>query len=538
MNSISNELDINQPLLQANQHEEENSINFNGSTYENQKQQEIITQQQEENATQQITDSSLSNNQKPIEYNDYWISLTWNNTYHISVFYINNVKTHVYLNDSNEWKEALFKNEERKGIDEFVVKRNDGGVMYYNTNRVKIHKFEALHEQNMIEYDRNGDKVYEGECKGDMGNGFHRSGYGKEFYDHKLFYEGEWNDDIKEGVGKCYMDGEVYYEGEWVNDLPSGNGKLYGEKGIVKYEGVWKKGYIQVDDEYYCYLSGKLEALPNIKWIWSEVIIGLLYLLGTMLLSLFTEESDNIFSLFAVLGFYYLAFAFFHQFNYRLSIIMTIILFIVCLIHTVMEIFENYQSLYTIMSQNPIRLFFFLIFTAISPYIVVSSIIICYNQYKYSFPFNVNLFTIIYKKNMPGYIYTELYFALTLINCAYFFLWNYEWRSNYHYFDLRICGFYVVLVGVVYMIICYFQAHDDDLYSFGVWSGFIGGIFFTVVTVLLGFSISTCENADCIIMMEVLKYTASVTVLCSVLSYLVYHANDIEFQKKEISTII
>ena len=94
------------------------------------------------------------------------------------------------------------------------------------------------------------------------------------------------------------------------------------------------------------------------------------------------------------------------------------------------------------------------------------------------------------------------------------------------------------MVGVVYMIICYFQAHDDDLYSFGVWSGFIGGIFFTVVTVLLSFSISTCENADCIIMMEVLKYTASVIVLCSVLSYLVYHANDIEFQKKELSTII
>ena len=87
MNSISNEGDINQPLLQTNQQEEETSNTFNNSTFENQKQQEIIThQQQEENATQQITDSSQPNNQKPIEYNDYWISLTWNNTYHISVF--------------------------------------------------------------------------------------------------------------------------------------------------------------------------------------------------------------------------------------------------------------------------------------------------------------------------------------------------------------------------------------------------------------------------------------------------------------------
>ena len=139
---------------------------------------------------------------------------------------------------------------------------------------------------------------------------------------------------------------------------------------------------------------------------------------------------------------------------------------------------------------------------------------------------------------MPGYIYTELYLAFTLINCAYFFLWDYEWQSRYQLFDLRICGFYIVLVGVVFMIICYFQAHDDDLFTFGVWGGFIGGIVFTVVTVLLAYSMNTCEDADCLIIMEVLKQTASVTVACSVLSYLVYHANDKKFQKKEISTIV
>ena len=279
MNSISNELDINQPLLQTNQHEEENSINFNGSTYENQKQQEIITQQQEENATQQITDSSLSNNQKPIEYNDYWISLTWNNTYHISVFYINNVKTHVYLNDFNEWKEIPIQNEERRGIDEFVVKRNDGGVIYYNTNAVKIHKFEAMHEQNMIEYDSNGNKVYEGECKGDMGNGFHRSGYGKEFFNNKLIFEGYWNEDIRHGEGKSYVDGKVYYEGEWDGYYPNGKGKIWSDNNEVKYEGFWTRGYLQVDEKYFCYYSGRLEVMPGMKWIWSEVYIGLLFLI-------------------------------------------------------------------------------------------------------------------------------------------------------------------------------------------------------------------------------------------------------------------
>jgi hypothetical protein len=59
-----------------------------------------------------------------------------------------------------------------------------------------------------------------------------------------LVYEGNYEKDLKNGYGKDFKDGLIWYDGTWKKGKRSGQGKLYNENGIIVYDGKW-------DDDLY-----------------------------------------------------------------------------------------------------------------------------------------------------------------------------------------------------------------------------------------------------------------------------------------------
>ena len=100
--------------------------------------------------------------------------------------------------------------------------------------------FEGNYENNL----RNGygkmtwpsGGVYEGNWKND-----HLHGYGKMTWSSGNVYEGNWKNDYKHGFGKyTWSDGDVY-EGNYENGVRNGYGKMTWSDGEV-YEGNWENG--------------------------------------------------------------------------------------------------------------------------------------------------------------------------------------------------------------------------------------------------------------------------------------------------------
>ena len=96
----------------------------------------------------------------------------------------------------------------------------------------------------MTEYNEHGKRVYEGDYKGDLNNGFMKSGSGKEYDRDGLIaiYSGEWKKGKREGLGTEYSQGFVLYTGEWKNGMRDGEGKEMDESGKVVFVGEWKDG--------------------------------------------------------------------------------------------------------------------------------------------------------------------------------------------------------------------------------------------------------------------------------------------------------
>ena len=95
-----------------------------------------------------------------------------------------------------------------------------------------------------IEYDDNGDIVYEEELEGDMMNGFIREEKGSEYgSDGKsVLYVGGWKNGLREGYGSEFKGYSPVYIGEWKNGMRDGKGKELNENGEVIRSGVWVRG--------------------------------------------------------------------------------------------------------------------------------------------------------------------------------------------------------------------------------------------------------------------------------------------------------
>ena len=155
-----------------------------------------------------------------------------------------------------------------------------------------------IDNDKMIEYDKNGLRIYEGEYDK---NCFTKNGEGELYVDNDCLvysggwkngkkdgfgilyeegcpsYEGEWKDDKKNGKGIEFDEDEnlVFY-GEWKDDKPNGNGKYY-EKKKVKYEGEWKNGRMRVDENTeYGYANKMVVKLVRISISTGDELMSLL----------------------------------------------------------------------------------------------------------------------------------------------------------------------------------------------------------------------------------------------------------------------
>ena len=77
--------------------------------------------------------------------------------------------------------------------------------------------------------------------KGEYLNG-KRSGYGREFENHKMIFEGNYLNGKRNGQGKEYIDRELIFEGNYLNGKRNGKGKKYYNDGVLKFEGIYLDG--------------------------------------------------------------------------------------------------------------------------------------------------------------------------------------------------------------------------------------------------------------------------------------------------------
>ena len=112
-------------------------------------------------------------------------------------------------------------------------------------NGVRNRVLAQFNATTMTELDRNGKRVYEGEFKGDMEEGFVREGKGTEFArDGRLT---TWKNGKRDGVGTESMGYYPVYEGEWKDGKRHGNGKEMDRNGRVVISGRWVNGLYRSD---------------------------------------------------------------------------------------------------------------------------------------------------------------------------------------------------------------------------------------------------------------------------------------------------
>ncbi|KNB41559.1 hypothetical protein JH06_5023 [Blastocystis sp. subtype 4] len=97
---------------------------------------------------------------------------------------------------------------------------------------------------NMIEYDENGVRVYEGGFEGDIIKGFVRAKSGTEYESDgkRALYYGDWKNGKREGKGSEFKDLNLVYIGEWKDGMRDGNGEEYNENDELVRSGRWIKG--------------------------------------------------------------------------------------------------------------------------------------------------------------------------------------------------------------------------------------------------------------------------------------------------------
>ena len=148
------------------------------------------------------------------------------------------------------WKEQDIETKTIVSICQFTENHNQSGKCYFYENGLisKIalvengeekHLIKEFKKNLMMEYDENGELIYQGEYENSIENDYPRNSDGIEFENSDYSYYGEWLNNKTDGFGVQYRNNKVYYEGKWENNLPEGQGKLLDENGNIKYIGEW-----------------------------------------------------------------------------------------------------------------------------------------------------------------------------------------------------------------------------------------------------------------------------------------------------------
>ena len=130
----------------------------------------------------------------------------------------------------------LYKNGKIQFEGEYINGKRWQGKTY---NYMGIEEFEIKEGSgNIREYNYNGIKLYEG----DIVKGI-KEGYGKEFFQGKVEYEGIFMNGKREVEGvEYYSNGNIEYSGGFKNGERNGDGKLYDLNENLVYEGEFNCG--------------------------------------------------------------------------------------------------------------------------------------------------------------------------------------------------------------------------------------------------------------------------------------------------------
>ena len=151
------------------------------------------------------------------------------------------------IDDRGSIKQTLIFNRSGTGL-LFEYSGMNVKEVYGCENGEKTYKRSDFKDKIMSEYNWNGGLEYQGGFIGNPTNGFLRNGEGDTFdIDEMLVYSGHWSKGKREGNGKYYHNGDLIYNGMWASDKPNGKGKVYNSDGVVKQEGEWKNGFLEVD---------------------------------------------------------------------------------------------------------------------------------------------------------------------------------------------------------------------------------------------------------------------------------------------------
>ena len=136
------------------------------------------------------------------------------------------------------------------GFDNEFEKKGEGRRYEYEGDTLKklyicedgkdIYKWLEFEDCNMIEYEKNGMRIYEGTYDEKT---YKRHGEGLLYENNDvLVYEGGWKNGKRDGYGLYYHNMCLIYDGEWKDDKPNGDGCYLDNKGDVLFEGKWENG--------------------------------------------------------------------------------------------------------------------------------------------------------------------------------------------------------------------------------------------------------------------------------------------------------
>lgn len=356
-----------------------------------------------------------------------------------------NGKVNKYKWSRKEWIHCKIKKSEKYRLTDYLISVDIDKCVYQELDDIDIEEIIIMQNDIAYYYDSNGIVIYSGGYKVENNVSIIHEGYGKEYRNENL-----------------------YYEGNWKNNVPNGAGKLFNEDGSVKIEGNWSKGIISLTDDIYSYTDEETRRQKTVRrWIWSEVIVGLgIVYFSLLYFPLYCHIESLLWNLLDP-GLFYLECLILQQFNNSFCRGLTIVLMIIYCIYP-----TGYYLLLSLIYwryTSNVLLVIFLKCSEIFP--IVSSIVIL-NVRKWYIQIDENVFTIIRKKKRGYLILIDIGIGIIMIvQCGFFLICNKEEDPV-----LYLGGILFIIDSVMYFILSYLHSHNGKLFAKGKTIGIIWGI--------------------------------------------------------------
>ena len=137
------------------------------------------------------------------------------------------------------------------------------GIYKDNALERKVKEFKG---KEIVLYDEEGKKVYEGEYLNKKERHYPANGQGKEFKNGVMVYKGQFKNGVREGKGCSYYANHcLMYDGYWQNNMANGHGKFHNDEGMVVVEGDFENNMYQDDTICVHVDSGKIDQIKKMK---------------------------------------------------------------------------------------------------------------------------------------------------------------------------------------------------------------------------------------------------------------------------------